>query len=118
MPFDGGSFDLVLACLTLHEMPREVRGSVVSEMARVAANDGRIVFVDFHHGPCSFPKGWMCRAIIVPIHIAAGLEHFRNHRDFLSRRGLPALISGYGLTVEREKILGGGTMMLSVARAL
>ncbi len=116
MPFDDGAFDLVLGFLTLHEMPRHVRGPVVSEMARVAGADGRIVFVDFHHGPYSFPKGWFYRAVIVPIEIAAGLEHFRNHRDFLSRRGLPALIEDHGLTVEREKILGGGTMMLSVAR--
>ena len=115
MPFDDGAFDLVLGFLTLHEMPLEVRGPVVSEMARVAGKDGRIVFVDFHHGPYSFPKGWMYRAIIVPIEIAAGREHFRNHRDFLSRKGLPALIEDHGLTVEREKILGGGTMMISVA---
>ena len=116
MPFDDGEFDLVLGFLTLHEMPLEVRGPVVSEMARVAGNNSRIVFVDFHHGPYSFPKGWMYRAIIVPIEIAAGREHFKNHRDFLSRKGLPALIEDHGLTVEREKILGGGTMLLSVAR--
>ncbi len=116
MPFDDGAFDLVLGFLTLHEMPLDTRGPVVSEMARVAAADGRIVFVDFHHGPYSFPKGWFYRAIIVPIEIAAGREHFRNHRDFLSRKGLPALIADHGLTVEREKILGGGTMLISVAR--
>ena len=118
MPFDDGAFDLVLGFLTLHEMPLEVRGPVVSEMARVVGSDGRIVFVDFHHGPYSFPKGWFYRAIIVPIEIAAGLEHFKNHRDFLSRKGLPALIDDQGLTVEREKILGGGTMIISVARRL
>ena len=117
MPFDDGAFDLVVGFLTLHEMPLEIRGPVVSEMARVAGEDGRLVFVDFHHGPYTFPKGWMYRAVIVPIEIAAGREHFRNHRDFLSRRGLPALIENQGLTVEKEKILGGGTMILSVARS-
>lgn len=116
MPFDDGAFDLVLGFLTLHEMPPDIRGPVVSEMARVVGSDGRIVFVDFHHGPYSFPKGWFYRAIIVPIEIAAGLEHFRNHRDFLRRRGLSGLIAGNGLTVEKEKVLGGGTMMVSVAR--
>lgn len=116
MPFDDGGFDLVVGFLTLHEMPLQVRGPVVSEMARVAGEDGRLVFVDFHHGPYTFPKGWIYRAIIVPIEIAAGREHFRNHRDFLSCRGLPTLIENQGLTVEREKILGGGTMMISVAK--
>ena len=118
MPFDDGEFDLVLGFLTLHEMPPDIRVPVVSEMARVVGSDGRIVFVDFHHGPYSFPKGWMYRAIIVPIEIAAGREHFRNHRDFLRRRGLPGLIDGNGLTVEKEKLLGGGTMMISIARPL
>ena len=116
MPFEDGSFDLVLAFLTLHEMPVEMRGPVVREMARVARDDGRLLFIDFHMGPYRFPKGWFYRGVIVPIEIGAGLEHFRNHRDFLGRGGLPELIAGNGLGVEKEKILGGGTMMLTVAR--
>jgi demethylmenaquinone methyltransferase/2-methoxy-6-polyprenyl-1,4-benzoquinol methylase len=116
MPFGDCEFDLVLGFLTLHEMPAEVRGPVVSEMVRVAGAEGRILLVDFHHGPYRFPKGWVYRSVIVPIEIAAGLEHFRNHRDFLSRKGLPGLISGNGLTVERQKVLGGGTMMIAVAK--
>ena len=48
----------------------------------------------------------------------AGCEHFKNHRGFLRRQGLPGLIAGNGLTVEKEKILGGGTMMISVTSAL
>jgi len=117
MPFDDGAFDLVVAFLTLHEMPSAVRGPVVSEMTRVVKRGGRLVLVDFHHGPFRFPKGWLYRAIIVPIEIAAGREHFRNHREFLRRGGLPALIDHNGLKVEREKTLGGGTMLISVARS-
>ena len=50
-----------------------------------------------------------------------GLRALPSHRallrrDFLRRRGLPALIEGNGLTVEKEKLLGGGTMIISVAR--
>ena len=116
MPFDDSSFDLVVAFLTLHEMPADVRDPVVSEMARVTGEGGRIILVDFHQGPYSFPKGWLYRSVIVPIEIGAGLEHFKNHRDFLSRKGLPGLVTGNALTVEKEKLLGGGTMMLSVVR--
>ena len=116
MPFDDGSFDLVVAFLTLHEMPADVRAPVVSEMARVAGEDGRLLLIDFHQGPYSFPKGWLYRSVIVPIEIGAGLEHFKNHRDFLSRKGLPGLIAGNGLEVEKERLLAGGTMMVSVAR--
>ena len=116
MPFGDGAFDLVVAFLTLHEMPTEVRGPVVAEMARVVKEEGRLLFIDFHVGPYKFPKGWMYRSIIVPIEIAAGLEHFRNHRDFLSRNGLPALIEENRLVVEREKILAGGNILVSTAR--
>lgn len=116
MPFEDGAFDLVVGILTLHEMPFEMRRAVVSEMARVLSREGRVVLVDFHTGPYRFPKGWMSRAVIVPVEIAAGREHFRNHRDFLRRKGLPALIDENGLTVEREKMHGGGTILISVAR--
>ncbi len=116
MPFPDRSFDLVVSFLTLHEMPLAVRGPVVCEMARVLGRDGRILMVDFHPGPYRFPKGWMYRAVIVPIEIAAGREHFRNHRDFLRRKGLPGLIDGSGLTVEKEKFVAGGNVLISVAR--
>jgi len=118
MPFDDASFDMVVAFLTLHEMPAAVRGPVVSEMARVVNREGRLVLIDFHHGPYRFPKGWMYRAIIVPIEIAAGREHFRNHRDFLRRKGLPALIEGSGLTVEKKKSTAGGNVLITIARPL
>ncbi len=118
MPFDDASFDMVVAFLTLHEMPTAVRSPVVAEMARVTKRDGRLLLVDFHHGPYRFPKGWLYRAIIVPIEIAAGREHFKNHRDFLRRKGLPALIEGNGLTVEKEKFTAGGNVLITVARLL
>ncbi len=118
MPFKDGAFDLVVAFLTLHEMPAEVRQSVVSDMARVAKDEGRLLFIDFHMGPYTFPKGWLYRSVIVLIEIAAGLEHFKNHRDFLSRDGLPGLISNNGLSFEKEKLLGGGTMMVVTAKTL
>jgi ubiquinone/menaquinone biosynthesis C-methylase UbiE len=114
MEFEDGSFDMVVAFLTLHEMPTAVRSPVVAEMARVTKRDGRLVLVDFHHGPYSFPKGWMYRAVIIPIEIAAGREHFRNHRDFLRRGGLPGLITANGLTVERKRFTAGGTIMAAV----
>ncbi len=86
-PSTTAQFDLVLGFLTLHEMPAEVRGPVVTEMVRVAGANGKLLFIDFHHGPYQFPKGWLYRSIIVPIEIGAGLEHFKNHRDFLRRKG-------------------------------
>jgi len=62
MPFRNNSIDLALAMLTLHEMPLEIRKTVISEMVRVVKPHGNLLFVDFHPGSRSFPKGWLIRA--------------------------------------------------------
>lgn len=115
MPFEDASFDLVIAFLTLHEMTPEMRDLAVVEMIRVARPDGRLLFVDFHPGPRTIPKGWLCNAVILVYEICAGREHFRNGRDFLRRGGLPAVIETYRLPVTAEKIVAGGNILLAVA---
>jgi demethylmenaquinone methyltransferase/2-methoxy-6-polyprenyl-1,4-benzoquinol methylase len=111
MPYGDGSFDLVVAFLTLHEMPTAVRESVVDEMVRVAGADGRLLVIDFHPGPLRFPKGWLFKSGIVLLEIGAGREHFRNYRDFLARRGVRGLVRNRELTVVREKVLSGGNVL-------
>ena len=117
MPFDSGSFDLVVAFLTLHEMPASMRG-----IGRRRNGEGR---QPRRPPPLRRFPPWALslsqRAgstvpIIVPIEIAAGREHFRNHRDFLSKNGLPGLIAENGLTVQKERILGGGNILVSTAQ--
>lgn len=112
MAYPDGLFDLVIGFLTLHEMPSQIRPAVISEMARVMKPDGRILLIDHHPGPFRFPKGWIYRAIILFFEIMAGREHFMNHRDFLSRKGLPNLISTQNLRVVSKKIVSGGNIAL------
>ena len=112
MAYSDGLFDLVIGFLTLHEIPSRIRPVVISEMARVMKPDGRILLIDHHPGPFRFPKGWIYRAIILFFEIMAGREHFRNHRDFLSRKGLPNLISTQNLRVVSKKIVSGGNIAL------
>jgi demethylmenaquinone methyltransferase/2-methoxy-6-polyprenyl-1,4-benzoquinol methylase len=111
MPYRDGSFDLVTAFLTLHEMPPEVRESVMDEMVRVAGPDGRLLLVDFHPGPLRFPRGWLFKSGIVVLEVLAGREHFRNYRDFLTRQGVRGLIARRRLTVITEKVLSGGNVL-------
>ena len=115
MPFGDGSFDLVVAFLTIHEMPAATRTAVVSEMARVVDREGRLLLVDFHPGPYRFPKGWLYRSVIVPIEVAAGREHFRNHRDFIARNGLLALLERQGFSPADERVLAGGNIHVVLA---
>jgi ubiquinone/menaquinone biosynthesis C-methylase UbiE len=116
MPFDDGSFDLVLSFLTLHEMPPEVRAPVMGEMVRVARSEGRLLLIDYYPGRYQFPKGWFYRAVILAIEFGAGWEHFQNHRDFLARKGLPTLLDDDGLSVTKERILAGGNIQVILAK--
>jgi demethylmenaquinone methyltransferase/2-methoxy-6-polyprenyl-1,4-benzoquinol methylase len=114
MPYENGSFDLVTAFLTLHEMPLEVRTPALAEMARVAGPEGRLLLIDYHPGPIRFPKGWIFKTVIVALEIAAGREHYRNYRDFLARRGLPGLIQGETLRQVTTKTLSAGNILAMV----
>jgi ubiquinone/menaquinone biosynthesis C-methylase UbiE len=116
MPYADDSFDLVTAFLTLHEMPAATRMAVMAEMVRVVHQEGRLLLIDYRSGPIRFPKGWLFKALIVCMELAAGPEHFRNYRDFLAREGLPGLIAAHGLSVETEKVVSAGNMLAYVAR--
>ena len=115
MPFADGSHDLVLSFLTLHEMPADLRVPVLKEMARVAGSSGQVLLIDYYPGPLQFPKGWFYKSVIYTIELGMGWEHFQNHRDFLARKGLPALVNDNGLSVSRERILAGGNIHVVLA---
>ncbi len=117
MPYSDGSFDLVIAMLTLHEMSGSIRLPVMNEMVRVMKQEGRLLLVDYHPGPIRFPKGWLYKIIILFFEKTAGREHFRNYRDFLAGNGLPPLIETNNLYIEKEKVISGGNLALFSARA-
>ena len=110
MPYTDDSFDLVTAFLTLHEMPAATRTAVMAEMVRVLNPEGRLLLIDYRSGPIRFPKGWLFKALILSMELAAGRKHFSNYRDFLAHDGLRGLISSHGLRVETEKIVSAGNM--------
>jgi ubiquinone/menaquinone biosynthesis C-methylase UbiE len=112
MPYPDGFFDLVIGFLTLHEMPGQIRPAVIDEMLRVMKRSGRILLIDYHHGPIRFPKGWMYKAIILFFEIMAGREHFKNYRDFLSTECLLKFIPSQRLNVEEKKIASGENVAL------
>jgi ubiquinone/menaquinone biosynthesis C-methylase UbiE len=115
MPFDDDFFDLAIAMLTLHEMPSGMRDPVIREMKRVIKKSGRILLIDYHPGPLGFPGGWANRLVIWFFEIAAGWNHFKNFRNFIAAKGLPALIAAGDLEVKKKKILGGGNLAVILA---
>src|SRR5262245_53507410 len=46
LPFDDASLDLVVSSFLLHELPDDIRGQALAEMARVLKPDGLAVIVD------------------------------------------------------------------------
>jgi ubiquinone/menaquinone biosynthesis C-methylase UbiE len=112
MPYPKNSFDLVIAFLTLHEMPGDIRPAVMNEIVRLSKSDGRILLIDYHPGPIRFPMGWWYKSVILFFEILAGREHFRNYRDFLAQNGLPELITAKSLKVEDKKIISKGNMAI------
>jgi ubiquinone/menaquinone biosynthesis C-methylase UbiE len=112
MPYGADFFDLVLCMLALHEMDEDVRKGVLREIKRVVKQNGRILLIDFHAGKPRPLRGWLLKAVIVLSEFAAGRRHFRSYRHFMSIGGLPSLIDGIQLQVEKKRIVGDGNMAL------
>jgi ubiquinone/menaquinone biosynthesis C-methylase UbiE len=114
VPFLSARFDLVLSMLMLHGMPLETRIGALSEMKRLLSPAGRLLLIDFHPGPYRPLRGWYSRAVVVLVEMLAGGEHFANHREFMKHGGLPALAAESGLSIERQRILGGGVFAVQL----
>lgn len=112
MPYPNNVFDMIIAFLTLHEIPGNIRPEVMEEMVRILKHDGRIMLIDYHHGPIRFPKGWWYKTIILIFEIMAGSEHFKNYRDFLRKHGIQGLIDPQKLNIEKKKIVSKGNLAL------
>ena len=117
MPYQDKEFDLIVMSTVLHEMPRAVRAAVINESKRTLKEEGRILLIDFHPGPIRPLKGWLYKSIITFIEFAAGGEHFKNYHDFIANKGLPAIASAHGLSIDKKKIVSGGNIALFLLRA-
>ena len=101
LPFGDGYFDCASISLGLHEMVRNQRQSVVSEVKRVVKNAGILIFADFK---VPLPKnqiGYLIRAI----EFAVGVNNFRSFRDYLDQGGLEQILKENFLYSQSETIL-------------
>jgi ubiquinone/menaquinone biosynthesis C-methylase UbiE len=112
MPYPDDSFDLVLSMLVLHEMDPPTRFAVLDEIKRVMKYTGRLLLIDFNPGSIQSFEGWRTLVIILLSEIAAGREHFRNYRHFMSTNGLHDLIGAAELEIARQRIVAGGPLIL------
>ena len=115
MPYEDGKFDLVIVMLALHEIAPKMRSAVLNEIKRVLKHEGSILLIDFHPGPYQPLQGWISKTIIFFSELAAGREHFKNYRHFITKGGLSTLANQHALKVEKKRILAGGTFALYLA---
>ncbi|MFN2270426.1 MAG: class I SAM-dependent methyltransferase [Anaerolineae bacterium] len=116
MPFPDESMDLITTMFTLHTMPALLRSPVIGEARRVMKKNGRFLVIDYHPGPVRFPVGWLYKTVIASIEFLAGGEHYANYRGFLANRGLAPLLTGSGMVIDNQKVVGGGTIGLYLLR--
>lgn len=112
LPWPDASFDVVVCSLVLHELPAQTRGAVVREVSRVLAPGGRFVVVELAGGPVRGLRGHLTAAFIELAERAAG--HRKASRTFLRSGGLLALARDTGLSVDKHRVVGGGTIELAV----
>jgi ubiquinone/menaquinone biosynthesis C-methylase UbiE len=99
-------------------MSPETRSEVLNETKRVLKPDGRILLIDFHPGPYQPLQGWVSKIIILFSEMAAGREHFKNYRQFMSTKGLSTLLREQNMQVEKQSILAGGTFAVCLVSML
>jgi ubiquinone/menaquinone biosynthesis C-methylase UbiE len=108
MTFPDRMFDLILITFVLHEMPASLRPAVLTECQRVLKAEGRILVIDFHFGPYSFPGGYLWRIWRWFMERGAGREHFAYFRDFKKRGGLEPLLAETKLPIDKQVVLPSG----------
>lgn len=112
LPFEDGSFDLVLTSMVLHEVAEESRLGFLAEMSRVTKPSGRMMFIDFYFGS---PRGWrgpVFRGVSTIIERFSG--HYSGFKSFKEGVGVPGVVSRAGLAIDEEKVVAGGNVAIYV----
>ena len=116
MTFPDRVFDLVTMVLVLHEVPALLRSAVLIECKRVLKADGRILLLDYHFGPYSFPRGYLLRILRWFMEVGAGSKHYANYRDFKKRGGLAPLLAETKLSIDKRVVARDGLAAVHLLR--
>ena len=108
LPFWDGYFDCASISLGLHEMNRDERSRVVSEMKRVVKKAGNLIFVDFN---VPSPNNSIA-CLINAVEFLAGKDNYRRFRDYMAQGGLNQLLKENQLTVQKEALYKSGNVQI------
>jgi ubiquinone/menaquinone biosynthesis C-methylase UbiE len=108
LPFPDDFFDIVSVSLALHEMERDERTIVVSEMKRVVKKKGILMFIDF-----SVPlPGNLVAYLIKAIEFIAGRDNHRCFRDYMAQNGLKGLLEENHLVAQKEALMLSDNLLI------
>ncbi len=112
LPFDDDRFDMATTTMVLHEVPAQHRAGLLAEMSRVVKPAGCLLVIDYRFGSKRGWKGRLFSAIGEFVERFSG--HYTGYKSFKSSGGVPSLADAAGVTIDREKIVAGGTMAIYV----
>jgi ubiquinone/menaquinone biosynthesis C-methylase UbiE len=98
LPFKDNSFDYVSICLGLHEMKRDERDKIITEMKRVVKKEGFLIFIDFQVPLPSTIISYLVKAI----EYFAGKNHYECFKEYLKQGGLDAILNRNHLQEEKK----------------
>jgi len=98
LPFKDASFDFVSISFGLHEIEREERDKIISEMKRVVKKEGFLIFIDFQVPLPKNTYSYFGRGI----EYFAGKNHYKYFKDYLLQGGLPVLLAKNKLKEEKR----------------
>ena len=114
MHYEDAKFDLVMTAFSLHEKNRTSARKIVEEMVRVTSEGGDILIVDYE---LSEKTSMLSKMLIYFIEWVAGGEHYQNFKSYITKGGLPELLSGITLTeMERHYFGRHGIVLLLLRR--
>lgn len=64
LAFDAAAFDQIMVFFLLHELPADVRESVVKEVMRVVKPGGKVIFVDYHRPVWQHPHRYLMKPVL------------------------------------------------------
>lgn len=113
-PFRARSFDLIVSTMALHEMAPAARSAVIEEARRLLTAEGHLLVIDYHGDAPGLAAGQIFTLLGFCAELAAGGEHFRNYRHFISSGGLATLIGTHRLRVVRQAPVWQGAIAVSL----
>lgn len=113
LDFPDESFEVAMITLALHEKDAVSRHKIVSEMDRILQPGGHLFIADYCINSTS---SWYSGKVINFVEFLAGVDHYKNFRNYIDLGGLNDLIPDTKYTSIRDYYFGGKSIILRILK--